>query len=308
MSNNAVFRLLFTDIYGTTIVYPSMREVAAWLSLWDDATRRELIRHEPDTLLTLGDPGSLDPLTKANILREFVVTISKDRSRGLDTPIYDMHRIADPQLGPAIRECWGLGASNAEVRDLLLQLIWTGKIDTCVDFAESVATDPEESSYRRIIAIRALVSCRRRTVVHRVWEDMINSPTSWPAKVIHGVVEDLFACILDVRGLVTLIEHIPEPNTTQFGGFEWHLPRIVEAINPESDPAVSLRNELASLIWRSRDQASDVHRMTGQYDHLVPALAKLCVRQLIATSTSPSQNLNRASVHCLSLRAQCYRY
>ena len=40
MSTKALFRLLFAEQYGVEVVFPSMRPVAAWLALWDDAVRR----------------------------------------------------------------------------------------------------------------------------------------------------------------------------------------------------------------------------------------------------------------------------
>ena len=63
MSNRALHRLLFRRSYGLEIVYPSMSVIAAWLSLWDDPVRKELIEREPETLLTHGDPESLSIIT-----------------------------------------------------------------------------------------------------------------------------------------------------------------------------------------------------------------------------------------------------
>jgi hypothetical protein len=52
-------RLLFTELYGERLVIPSMQAIAAWLALWDDDVRRELMEREPETLLSMGDPESL---------------------------------------------------------------------------------------------------------------------------------------------------------------------------------------------------------------------------------------------------------
>ena len=59
MSTKARLRLLFAERYGVEVVLPSMRAIAAWLALWDDAVRKELIKREPEALLSLGDPESL---------------------------------------------------------------------------------------------------------------------------------------------------------------------------------------------------------------------------------------------------------
>ena len=54
MSAKALLRLLFATRYGVEVVFPSMRAIAAWLALWDDAVRTALIKREPGCLLGSG--------------------------------------------------------------------------------------------------------------------------------------------------------------------------------------------------------------------------------------------------------------
>ena len=68
MSIKALFRLLFAEHYGVEVVLPSMRAIAAWLALWVDAVRKELIEREPETLISYGDPGSLDLAARSALL------------------------------------------------------------------------------------------------------------------------------------------------------------------------------------------------------------------------------------------------
>ena len=65
MPTKSLLRLLFAESYGVKVALPSMRAIAAWLALWNDDVRRELIEREPEALLELGDPGSLDMATRA---------------------------------------------------------------------------------------------------------------------------------------------------------------------------------------------------------------------------------------------------
>src|SRR5262249_23456817 len=62
--------LLFRDIYGERVILPSMRETAAWLSLWDGDVAREVVNREPWVLLTGGDPGSLPVESRRATLKE----------------------------------------------------------------------------------------------------------------------------------------------------------------------------------------------------------------------------------------------
>ena len=84
MSIKSLLRLLFAERYGVKVALPSMRDIAAWLALWNDEVGRELIEREPEALLELGDPGSLAMATRADLLRGFAATSARD-SRVIST-------------------------------------------------------------------------------------------------------------------------------------------------------------------------------------------------------------------------------
>lgn len=70
------------------------------------------------------------------------------------------------------------------------------------------------------------------------------------------------------------MERTPEPRHAG-GGFGWPAQEIVEAVEVDSDLAIALRNKLADLIWRGREQKPEFHQIRGKFDHLAPALAML---------------------------------
>jgi hypothetical protein len=51
--------LLFATTYGVPLVIPSMRQTAAWISLWAPEIAREVISRDPRLLMDTGDPASL---------------------------------------------------------------------------------------------------------------------------------------------------------------------------------------------------------------------------------------------------------
>ena len=60
MPMKSIKRLLFAETaQGGKVVRPSMRPVAAWLSLWRDSIYEEVRSREPAVLLNHGDPQSL---------------------------------------------------------------------------------------------------------------------------------------------------------------------------------------------------------------------------------------------------------
>ena len=296
MSTKAVRRLLFADIYGIPIVFPSMRETTAWLALWDRPVCKELIRREPESLLSLGDPESLDMATRRELVRAFATAYGNDGWRGFEIPVEQIRRIAHPDMESVIRECWGEGPVNIDVLDFLLGLIQTGPVVGCADLAHSVATDVKALLNHRIDAIRALVNCGRQDLVRDLANAMLEPSTSWPARIIHAVAMDLFPAFIGADELIALMERTPEPPKRQVGGFAVYLRYIVAAVNPRSKIAVSLRDRLADLIWRGRDTSQGPYGVCSRFDHLAPALAKLCERELAAATDSPSAELIHACV------------
>ena len=293
MSTGALLRLLFATQYRVEVVFPSMRAIAAWLALWDDAVRKTLIEREPEVLLSLGDPESLDMNSRAQLLREFVVSYGNGRWRGLNVPITEVRRLAHPALGPVIRECWN-AATNEEVRELLLEMIWQGTVESCADLAREVACDGSSTRHHRVIAIRALVACNCDDDVANLASSMLEHPASWPDRVVHGVAADLFPRFITPAQLLTLMERTEEPKHSA-GGFGWVSLQIVEAIEPLSAPAIHLRDGLANLVRRGRSSETELYNLHSRFAYLAPALATLCERQL-AKPSGPDADLIRASV------------
>ena len=295
MSTKALFRLLFAERYGVEVVLPSMREIAAWLALRIDAVRKELIKREPESLISLGDSGSLDLATRRELLRAFVSEYGRGDWRGLNIPFTEVRRLAHPDLARVIRECWGDGPANDEVRSLLIHLIRLGPVEVCADLAHDVALDTAASEYHRILAIEALLACGWKECVRDLAGAMLTEPTSWPDRIVHGIAPDLFPESITADELVTLMERTREPKQS-VGGFDWASRQIVESIEIGSDSAVALRDRMANLVWRGHTQTEDSYHIHSEFGHLAPPLAILCDRQLSATTGGPQADLIRASV------------
>lgn len=295
MSIKALLRLLFAERYGVEVALPSMRALAAWLALWDSAVRKELTRREPEALLSLGDPETLDLAARGDLVRAFAAAYGQGNRRGLNIPIDEVHRLAHPELAPVIRECWGNGPANEDVRELLVEMIWQGRIEGCADLARSVSLDATLHAAHRIIAVRALVACGRDDSVSEIADAILAHPEFWPDRVVHGVAADLFPRFIAADELVALMERTREPRQT-VGGFAWVSPQIVRTIEPWSEPAVALRKAMADLVWRGRRQTSSPYHIHGRFDHLAPALAMLCDRQLSKAPNASDPELIRACV------------
>ena len=281
MSIKSIFRLLFGERYQTKVVLPSMKPIAAWLALWDDPVRRELISREPEALLSLGDPESLDHHARAAVLRAFVAMYHGGSWRGLNIEHDSVRRLADPLLALTVRELWNEKPTSPDVLELLGEIIWQGKLVACGDIADQIARDPTAEYYRRVIAVRALLDCGLDQAARNIAESILQEPGAWPDKAVFSLAADLYPCALSVAELILLFQRTPEPNSTT-GGFGWVLRDICRRVDASSEEAIALRRALAAQIWNGRIEPAEIYQLKSSADHLAPALLILCHRQIDA--------------------------
>ena len=118
----AIKRLLFTETaQGVRTVRPSMRPIAAWLTLSHDTIFDEVVALDPAVVLDYGDPQSLRPAQRIRALAAYVDRYGRGGWRGLRTPSIQVHRFAicgagqqrNGAMGTRDRESRGAGASHS---------------------------------------------------------------------------------------------------------------------------------------------------------------------------------------------------
>lgn len=278
MSTKALHALLFGERYGLHLVIPTMRPIAAWLSLWDEGVRAELLRREPEALLALGDPGSLPIGARVEVLRQFATKYGQDGWRGVDVPTDSLRRLAHPELEPAIREAWSQSSPSSEVRELLIALIDQGALRSCCDMVEEAATTVDLPDHHRLLAVRAVKTCGDVDAAERIAESMLSSPPAWPSSLLAHAIEELFPIALTPDELVFLATRVKGESVERTVARS--LDTIVDSLDPMSKPAEDLRALLADAIWNGRDKSDDLYETGGRFNHFAPALAKLCRMQL----------------------------
>ena len=279
MATKAMRPWLFANGYGVDIVVPSMREIAAWLAVWDESVRREVIAREPEVLLSLGDPESLPIEARGKLIRAFAGTYGAGGSRGIRVPLEEVRRLAHPELAEIVRELWSSGPANNEVAKLLLDIIWQGPIESCADIAQSVAMSEVLPDRHRVAAIRAMLSMDRHSEVRCLAEAMLSEHGTWSIRLVSDVAPGLFPHVISAVELVSLIERNGKA-TRRAEEFAWPLEQLIRELDPVADYAVELRDALADLIWRGRDAKCKRYDISSKYDAIAPALAQLCSQQL----------------------------
>ena len=205
-----LMRLLFADRYGEQVAIPSMRPIAAWLSLWDDDVRKALLEREPETLVSFGDTELLSVPARIELVRYYIDRYGEGGWRGLDLSSDDLQRLASPELADEIKTRWLEPHLNGEVRLFLLKLVWLGRIGECAYMTFDGAMDPRLPPYTRTIALHALSECQRTDLLRRAADDMIANPTNWPDEVMHSAPQDLYPNVITTSELVHFLKTFPE--------------------------------------------------------------------------------------------------
>ena len=296
MTARAIKRLIFAETKGKTIVRPSMRPMAGWLALADDMIFELLRDHEPAVLLTDGDPESLTLAQRTQALRAYVERYGQGGWRGLSVPHIQIHRFASAELSDEINRLWANGIENPEIREILLNLVETGRIVGSEGIAYATAFDTTVSRIERIAALDALIAIDDPRM-DELTTSIAHDPTRWPDDLTRGTVPRLFPKYLSVERLCLILARVEEKKRN-VGDLSWQLPRLIA--NAEMDQATleALRDGLSELVATGLRWQAEWPHITADRPHLANALAATCVRGLRGEVT---EDWLRASVLAVRL-------
>lgn len=212
MAQSAACRILF-GLTGAkeTILRPSMRPVAAWLALLRPDMFDRVVKREPDALLTQGDPESLTDLQRERALLGFVARYGKGQWRGLEVPRLQVVRLAQIGLDCTVQSAWATGVEAPEVRELLLQLVSTGRMQSCADLVASVAADHSCSDRERIEAMVALANLGDSRLKPMV-DASVTLAEGWSERLARWVGTMLYPEHVTEAQLVELLSRVRDEN------------------------------------------------------------------------------------------------
>jgi len=301
MPFRALKRLIFAETKGRTVIRPSKRAVVGWLALMDDGIFEMTRDHEPAVLLDEGDPESLTQMQRNQALRAYVERYGQGGWRGLKVPHIQIHRFASPELASEVIRLWGMGIENPDVRRTLLYLMEMGRIGECADVAHGVACNPETSIGERLIALDAMVALEDPRLKDIACAVAV-SDDLWSDEIAYGAILRMFPRDLSVTRLCQALGWLKKKKRI-VGDLSWHLPRLIESAELDSQSLKALRDGLVELVSAGLHWRNKWPHIVSDRPHLSSTLAATCVRGL---EVSKNDDWFHASVLALRLHHREY--
>lgn len=235
----AVKRLLFRDIYGRTVVPPSLAPVAGWLAGRFPDLRRRLMEIDPDVLLRQGDP-SLIPLPERHALLESVA--GRDRLRGIEDR-EQLGRLADPSLAPTINRLLRDDAVAADVKNMLLLIAREGRLAGCGKACLVIAGNPTADKTQRLRAVQTLAAADDENRLKALAIRLLNGP-ELSEHLATAMCEAPYPRVLDEDGLAELLGKVP--SISERAGY--YLPHHLTAQIEGELPVAHLPSMISVLV------------------------------------------------------------
>lgn len=274
LSRRAVRRLLVVKTaQGFDAIRPSLRDVAAWLSLRQRWVFDLAISLDPALLMNLGDPGSFEIEQRQKVLVEYVERFGKGGWRGLSVPEIQVHRIADAALGPIVNEHFE-SVENPEVQQMLLDLIAQAPLPNCAAIARDVVWNPDFGRYVRSDGLDALIALGDPELA-AIADRLTKGPEPWDHRFARLAIYKLFPAHMSVGQLIAILGWVEETRST---GMELTriLPTLVEKL--DYGQLRELHNALVPLVDEGLRFDTNLHAAENERPHLVHFLAQVCAR------------------------------
>jgi hypothetical protein len=239
--------LIFANSYGVSLIKPSLRQTAAWASIWDADVAREVLARDPLLLLTEGDPGSLSLGIRISALNRAVDEMRASGDRLVKFDQDTLRRFSTPDLAAEIRKLWNSHKANQEVRELLLRMIGLGSLTACADIAAEALFGSYTDRLTLVFAGRALAVTGDAAALARYAHKIKADAATLPARVLWEALDHLFPAVISLNELLAILGGMSEAVRDESLSMQIQGPKFAERLSTRADLEALLAGLLAQL-------------------------------------------------------------
>ncbi|WP_316173379.1 MULTISPECIES: hypothetical protein [unclassified Bradyrhizobium] len=273
-----IFNLLFTERYGVETIVPSLRAEAAWLSLRQPDIRDEVLRREPLTLVTQGDPGSLPLPIREQLLMQYA---SKQAAGDISDDRLDARELwmfADERLAPTVMRAWQAN-THEQFRYDLLRLIREGGIKGASSLARAVALDKKADDNHRIVAAQAAEACGDRPTLMGLAKELVKDAAKASPGLAASLSLILYPDFLSTADLLKIIAKSKKPAVHSAEDFGYVLEKLYDKA-PNAAARVAFLGGLSDLCL-SKPFVDEFHRIATNFREIAKHLHNVARREVL---------------------------
>lgn len=271
-SRREIEALFFKTQYGVEAIRPKLREILPWVALFDDQIRERALKISPSTLLGGGDPTHFPTEFKIQVLKSTCEEMRANESLRHSFSDIAIERFSDKHIETTVQELFEKYKHHKGIDDVLLQMIWRGKLTNCKDQARSIALDKEANDYTRIYALRACAAIFSEHDGQQIIEYFVKSKNDTSRRVISALVNNFPEKLLP-NDLITILARLPQPNKHSHDSLKYALEDI-ETITrlPKLE---TLFAKLATLTFQKPHLEKRYCEVSRQYKWLMKPLGTI---------------------------------
>lgn len=276
-----VFAILFADTYGLSLVIPSMRHTAAWLSLWNPDIALHVIERDPRLLMDAGDPSSLPLETREAALRAVIERALSDEYFEIPDR-QSVRRFGQADMEACIRALWEEYSGSETAREILLALIWLGDLGACRDLAVEASFGAFTDRYTPMFSGQAVLAHgdeadkRRYAAYVRDNADQLLPTVTW------DTVRALFPDLMSVDDLFHILAAIDGVDDNDGLDFDYYGPKLIDRL----DDADTVTRLLEGLLARLEASELPKDEVESSHDERYLATIEACARRLLQLSAN----------------------
>lgn len=280
-----VWGILSEEKYGKVRIRPSLRPITAWLSQLNNLIGQRVLFLSPELLIEGGDPTILSLEIKRKILNKFASNYSGRDDAGVSLNIHQLAYLYENGLVDDIRRLWSDSFRSAELRELLLRLIWVSKIDSCTDIALEAATQ-HEFSYQTSLGCRILDQIGTPKYLNSLCSHLVENARNYPRKAIGAAMEAVFPVYMSLaefkKTIIVLTENTEYSRTEDF---QYSLNNVSTSAHliDAKEYLILLYELIRSKSWLDNDD----HNYSKQFKILIIPLFLGCGFQFKKAGVEP---------------------
>jgi hypothetical protein len=283
----AIAQLLFREQYGEQVIVPSLRPVASWLGQWDERFRNHLLKVAPEVLIEDGDPSQLSVESRATLLKHFAKHYANRGQAYVGIYATAVKRLAHSDLAPTILELLDQYRNNETICELLLKIIWQGRITACTGVALEDALDRKVRESHRILGVRCIGAAGSFQEKERLARAILSDILNWNQKILGEAIIALFPEVLSVKELVQIITQTSVPNRDAVGtGLRYALEEVIAGKHLKDEEIAELFENFFTLIRQEPHLERVRYPISEKFSWLLPHIAQLTELFLKANSNS----------------------